>query len=563
MSFGALWRGQRCARQLRAYLDTATVFNPKLVSTEQLRQALSHSLDAFAINVPGSDKASPSHDELDLLFSSAQDRAVSDFASTLFPQARDIEGDTLWQLEGETLREIGWIRATHPENVKTPQINADNWHKVLSKLPALKGPSLINQVIFVKAEYLFRTGLNSWLLLFVRPSTRVKDTYIAEAELTRAAFLKAGVQVDQCWILHPNEHYQRPAGDANTDAMVDPLSFFRIESLNQAIKHMRNPISGSMTQLLTGAIANKVCDAPRSCPICSRELPPLPEHSIYTLHRGGRAVELLEAEGILDLAFIEQASAGARAELKDRHRIQLSAIRSDRPHIDRKAVRDFVQSLRFPLSFLDFESTSEAIPPLASSKPWEHLPFMFSVHRVEKPEDLDDVSKLPAKTWVMDPMRPRDEQSPAMVEALLFAIGGGNVLAYGSSLELATIQRLAKRCPDRAEELQDVADRIVDLQFPFQQFWFYHPRQHGKLGLKKVLPLLSDRDHADLELSSGGQANLLYWFLSHTEVLDEENPHYNYFKTKGEKILATIVEYCTLDTLGLVYILLRLRALAA
>ena len=189
---------------------------------------------------------------------------------------------------------------------------------------------------------------------------------------------------------------------------------------------------------------------------------------------------------------------------------------------------------------------------------------MFSVHKVESEADFEsNIEHIPSRAWIMDPLKSRDIQSPLMVEALLSIVGPGTVLAYGASLEIATIHRLAKRCPERAVELQDLANRVVDLQVPFQQFWFYHPRQHGKLGLKKILPLLSDRDHSQLELSSGGEANLLYWFLSHVDALGQDSPYRNYFQKKREKILSTIVEYCSLDTLGLVYILLRLRALVA
>jgi len=96
-----------------------------------------------------------------------------------------------------------------------------------------------------------------------------------------------------------------------------------------------------------------------------------------------------------------------------------------------------------------------------------------------------------------------------------------------------------------------VKARIVDLLEPFQSFDYYHPEQHGSASLKAVLPVLTGRSYADLEIQEGGHASLEYLRVHFGEVPEAER----------RKVRAQLERYCGQDTEGMAWIIDRLGKL--
>ncbi|MEI7850019.1 MAG: DUF2779 domain-containing protein, partial [Chloroflexota bacterium] len=130
-----------------------------------------------------------------------------------------------------------------------------------------------------------------------------------------------------------------------------------------------------------------------------------------------------------------------------------------------------------------------------------------------------------------------------------------------AALESAVLRQLAGNFPGLAVELDHLRNSIVDLQIPFQQFDYYHPRQYGKLSLKIILPLLTEVGHQDLELQSGMEANLNYYFLSNTEAAPADIRS-QFCLSARSKMMSNLKSYCAMDTEGLIHILYALCALA-
>ena len=553
LDFPSLWRGTRCARQLRSIIETSACFNPKLCGPDDLQAA--------GIFPPGL-RSGEGAERLDWLFNRQQEQDVHDLAAALFPGVRRIEGDTLWEIEGETLREMGWLGATAGKRQKSLNLHKDNWMDVLPRLPGLADPGFLDRFLWVRPDYLFQETETTWILVMVRSGSRLRDSYIAEAGFIQTVLARKGIQLSQCLLLGANENYLRPSGAAGEAGPINARDFFQLHSLNHSIKHQRQPLIDAIPRILTDAGADRPCDQARTCPLCSQDLPAAPEHSVHTLHRGGKAVDLLEAQGIHDLADIDRADAKARAELKDRHFIQINSIRNGRPHVDRSGLSSFLRTIRFPVLFLDFETTAQALPPAAGIRPWEHVPFMFSAHRAETPADLAPVAEPPALIYLMDPRKSRQEQLPALAASLVSAAEGcASVVVYGGALESHVLLRLGQLLPEHARRFGELRSALVDLQIPFQQFHYYHPRQYGKLSLKKVLPLLSQSSHLDLDLQSGGEANLSFYSMANPQALPPDIG--DAFQGDGANArLAALRRYCAMDTWGLVGILSALFALA-
>lgn len=95
---------------------------------------------------------------------------------------------------------------------------------------------------------------------------------------------------------------------------------------------------------------------------------------------------------------------------------------------------------------------------------------------------------------------------------------------------------------------------MVDLLEPFREFLYYHPAQHGSASMKSVLPALTGFGYDHLAIQEGGtacleflQSRLRMWLTTSASACGGN----------------WIEEYCTQDTMGMVWIVESLRKLAA
>jgi len=92
---------------------------------------------------------------------------------------------------------------------------------------------------------------------------------------------------------------------------------------------------------------------------------------------------------------------------------------------------------------------------------------------------------------------------------------------------------------------------MVDLLLPFRGFNYYHPSQQGSASLKSVLPALTGQGYDGLAIADGAVAGLAY--LSTLSDMPE---------AEARQIRANLIEYCGLDTAGMVRIVQKLEELS-
>ena len=120
-----------------------------------------------------------------------------------------------------------------------------------------------------------------------------------------------------------------------------------------------------------------ICDAPYSCPLkadCWKQVDDN-ENNVFTLYRLGAKAWALYQDGIIRN---EQIPSDFR--LSENQQIQIEAERTNQPHVNRLAVVEFLGQLEYPLHLLDFETFQTAIPMVDGTRPWQQIPFQFSLH---------------------------------------------------------------------------------------------------------------------------------------------------------------------------------------
>ena len=114
------------------------------------------------------------------------------------------------------------------------------------------------------------------------------------------------------------------------------------------------------------------------------------------------------------------------------------------------AIQTQLSTWKFPLVFLDFETINPVIPRYLGTGPYMHVPFQFSVHRMESKES--EVSHFEfLHTNATDPR-------PTLIPALLKACEGeGSIVSYFGKFETDRIMDMAKVFPEFQTDLEQTA----------------------------------------------------------------------------------------------------------
>lgn len=214
------------------------------------------------------------------------------------------------------------------------------------------------------------------------------------------------------------------------------------------------------------------------------------------------------------------------------------AVSEQKPHIDKDNIRKFLQNLSYPLYFLDFETMQQVIPQYKGTRPYEQVPFQYSLHYIEhKGGELKHKDFL-AESGV-DPRRALAEQ---LCEDIPMDVC---VTAYNKAFECTRLKELAEAFPDLATHLLNIESNIVDLLVPFQSGYYYNKAMGGSFSIKSVLPALFPNDpvldYHNLEgVHNGGEAMNLFPRIKDLPPEEQQKARHN------------LLKYCELDTYAMV-----------
>ncbi|MDR1911122.1 MAG: DUF2779 domain-containing protein [Helicobacteraceae bacterium] len=301
--------------------------------------------------------------------------------------------------------------------------------------------------------------------------------------------------------------------------------YFRIEPPNKLIEK-------------NAKAAKKVlCDYDLTCQYSRLCFPRLFEYSVLNVARLDKELKInLIKQGIADPQEIPENL------LTDYQAIQIKCDKTKKAHIDKIALKDFLGAIEYPIYFLDFEAIGYAIPLFDQSKPFDILPFQFSLHILNSPNSR-------AKRYEFLADHETDGRSQ-IAQKLCDLIGEqGSVVAYGAAFEKSVIKGLAKLFADRRKKLLSIQSRIVDLMIPFERRWFYNAKMRGQCALKAVAPAINAKMTYDGAIKSGVEAMENYFAM------------YSANAEKREEIRRALLDYCRKDTLFLVGIYRKLLTL--
>lgn len=388
---------------------------------------------------------------------------------------------------------------------------------------------------YALADILVPVGKDQWDLIEVKSSSSVKEQHYHDAAFQRYVYEGAGVKIRGCYIMYLNRDYVRK-GEVEPDKLFkkDDITIEAMElvpDIEKNIEGMLKRISGTEPKV-------KVHPECKNCPLESVCWSFLPEDHVFIL-RGNKkiAYDLME-RGILKIEDIPKDY-----ELNEKHRIQVKSHKEKQAYIDKRAIKDFIKKLKYPLYFLDFETIAPAIPVYDNTRPFEDVPFQFSLHVVKK-EGAKPVHHSYLASGEIDPR-------PELLEQLKKLLGdSGAIVAYAAQYEQKCLRHAVRAYPKYNQWFVGIKKRFLDLLAPFSNLLYYHPRQKGSASLKNVLPALTNINYHGMEIMDGAAARYGYMRITFEKAVDEK---------ERKRVREALEKYCELDTLGMVEIIKALK----
>jgi hypothetical protein len=245
-------------------------------------------------------------------------------------------------------------------------------------IPAIFEAAFEHDGVFVRVDILHRRTDGRWRLIEVKSSASMKDEHHEDVAIQYHVVSNCGLDVASCHLATVNRQF------VFTGADIDPWRFFRIRNLTRKVKSLQPKLTFQLRsefRVLAMPAApdlptGKHCVQPVVCEFYDHCNPSRPDDHIRHLpYLHASAVEELEEMGVESIRDIPDDF-----ELTEIQRRAATCVQSGEPCFDKEGLEAELSKLEFPLFFLDFETVNPCIPRFSGTRPFDQMPFQWSVH---------------------------------------------------------------------------------------------------------------------------------------------------------------------------------------
>lgn len=230
---------------------------------------------------------------------------------------------------------------------------------------------------------ILRKEKDGYAIYEVKSSTHVSAVYITDIAYQKYVLEKCGIKVTGTYIVHINTDYV-------FDGKLDVQKLFTIKDVSNLVEEesKKHDIDADLIE------ATKICDSenepdfdlsikcrePYVCgywEYCSRHLP---HPNVFDVYRTNFDKKIKAyRDGYFEFGDVRQA-----VKLNDLQKRQLDfVLKGIDEHIDKDGIKSFLDTLSYPLYFLDFETMQLVIPEYPNSSPYQQITFQYSLHYIE------------------------------------------------------------------------------------------------------------------------------------------------------------------------------------
>jgi len=399
-------------------------------------------------------------------------------------------------------------------------------------------PAFMFDGVLVRVDLLVAVGEGQWDLFEVKSSGSLKPEHVTDAAVQTYVVEGAGLTVRRSHVVHLDTTYVYEGGAydlhrlfAAEDVSTDVRAF--IPSVHDTIERFRAMLEGPEPEVLVGTC----CRKPYDCAFIGRCHAFLPdEHPITDIPR----LSEKSLHALLDIGVTCIRDVPDAFKLTANQAETVAVVKSGRPFVDVAGLASDLSKVSWPVYHLDFETVNAALPLWARTRPYEVVPFQYSIHVHQ--EDGAHEHREYLHVDGTDPRRP-------LAERMLDALGATGSVTHYTPYETRVLDGLVEALPDLADRIRAVEARMLDVE-PIIKANTKHPNACGRTSIKYVLPAwCPDMSYADLGIRDGQTASVRY--LKAVRGLVESD--------EAGRTFADLVEYCGMDTLAMVHLLEALR----
>jgi Domain of unknown function(DUF2779) len=445
-------------------------------------------------------------------------------------------------------REVGLLaRKMYPGGVTVESRDRDQAIRATRELlanpeiPAIFEGAFKHEDIFVRVDILQRDQYGRWRLIEVKSGTQVKDNYLADIAIQHRVVTGSGVDLAVTSLAYVNRNYIYQGG------IIDVHEFFKIIDLTHQIQGLQPELIIQLqSEFCILAMpeapqipAGRQCSDPYTCEFFDHCNDPVPEDHISRLPRiHASMVAKLVALNVQSIHDIPESY-----ELTERLRRACTSVQMRTPWYGPE-LKDELGKLTYPLYYADFETVNPAIPRFAGMRPYDQIPFQWSVHVQRQPGAAVEHFEFLANDM--------NDPRPAFISTLCDALGDdGSIVVYSQQFESQRLSELASWLPEFSGRIVKIQQRLWDL-LPLMRDHVYHPKFGGSFSLKSVLPaLVPEMTYAGMEVADGQAAGLAWESLVHGGLERDEH----------DRIRKALLDYCGQDTLALLALMCKLTSL--
>ena len=389
---------------------------------------------------------------------------------------------------------------------------------------------------------ILKNNLDGVEIYEVKSSTDVHDIYLDDASYQYFVLSNLGLNVKKVCIVYINKQYVR-------DKELEIEKLFNIQDITDIAKLKQDEIKKTIE------MANKCMDEyngdnepntdigmhcfnPYKCEFweyCTRNLP---KPNVFDIGGGMHTSKKFEKYYEGKISFRDLQNENLNSKFLEQIDFELNNLK---PKIEKEAIKGLMDSLKYPLYFIDYETYQLAIPEVEGTKPYQQLPFQYSLHIIKEKgasiQHKEFLAEIDDQNYIRHFAESMIKDMPE----------NGSVIIYNKAFEPVRNNEIARMYPDLKDELERINSNIIDFMEPFKQRKYYTKEMHGSASIKAVLPALYPNDpeldyHNLPVVHNGGEASEAFLSLR------------NMSKEEQKEIRHGLLVYCELDTYAMVKI---------
>lgn len=380
----------------------------------------------------------------------------------------------------------------------------------------------------------------------VKSSTEISDIYLDDVSYQYYILNNLEFNIKKACIVYINNKYVKQGN-------LELNKLFNIEDVTEIAKSKQQEIENNIYELnkyMEEHMDNEPkddigikCFKPYECEFweyCTRNLP---KPNVFDIKGGMHLDKKFEKYHDGKISFNDLQNENINPKYLEQIDFELNNLQ---PKIDKDYIKEIIKALNYPLYFLDYETYQVAIPEIDGTRPYQQLPFQYSLHIIKEEGAAIEHKEFLAEIEDKDFIR-------HFAENLIKDIpDNGSVIIYNRAFEPARNREIAEMYPDLKDELERINCNMIDFLEPFKQRKYYTKEMQGSASIKYVLPALyqkdSELDYHNLPVvHNGEEASEAFLSLKGKS------------KEKQKEIRNGLLVYCQLDTYAMVKIWMKFK----